>query len=86
MLFVRESSNKCHLYLPGNWLIYLFCDKSSLRWRIEGQEEIKQLVEPRFHPHTQFGRYEAIEPYMDATDRTYSAASEMRADGCALAY
>src|ERR1700733_4830882 len=22
MLFVRESSNKCHLYLPGNWLIY----------------------------------------------------------------
>ncbi len=23
---------------------------------------------------------------MDGTDRTYSAASEMRADGCALAY
>jgi hypothetical protein len=22
MLFVRESSNKCHLYLPENWLIY----------------------------------------------------------------
>jgi hypothetical protein len=35
---------------------------------------------------THFGRYEAIEPYMDGTDRTYSAASEMRADGCALAY
>jgi hypothetical protein len=53
---------------------------------IEGQEEIKQLVEPRFHPHTPFGRYEAIEPHMDGTDRTYSAASEMQADGCALAY
>ncbi len=33
-----------------------------------------------------FGRYEAIEPHMDANDRVYSAASEMRADGCALAY
>jgi hypothetical protein len=53
---------------------------------IEGQEEIKQLVEPRFHPHTPFGRYEAIEPHMDGTDRTYSATSEMRADGSALAY
>jgi hypothetical protein len=53
---------------------------------IEGHEEIKQLVEPRFHPRTPFGRYEAIESDMDGTDRTYSAASEMRADGCALAY
>ncbi len=53
---------------------------------IEGHEEIKQLVEPRFHPHTPFGRYEAIEPHMDGTDRTYSAVSKMRADGCALAY
>ena len=33
-----------------------------------------------------FGRYEAIEPHMDGADRVYSAASEMRADGCALAY
>jgi gamma-glutamyltranspeptidase / glutathione hydrolase len=33
-----------------------------------------------------FGRYEAIEPHMDGNDRAYSAASEMRADGCALAY
>ena len=33
-----------------------------------------------------FGRYEAIEPHTDGTDRVYSAASEMRADGCALAY
>jgi hypothetical protein len=29
---------------------------------------------------------EAIEPHMDGADRVYSAASEMRADGCALAY
>jgi hypothetical protein len=21
MILVRKSSNKCHLYLPGNWLI-----------------------------------------------------------------
>ena len=33
-----------------------------------------------------FGRYEAIEPNTDGPDRVYSAASEMRADGCALAY
>jgi gamma-glutamyltranspeptidase / glutathione hydrolase len=33
-----------------------------------------------------FGRYECIEPHMDGPDRVYSAASEMRADGCALAY
>jgi gamma-glutamyltranspeptidase / glutathione hydrolase len=33
-----------------------------------------------------FGRYECIEPHMDGNDRVYSAASEMRADGCALAY
>jgi hypothetical protein len=31
-----------------------------------------------------FGRYKAIEPHMDGTDRIYSAASEMRGDGCAL--
>jgi gamma-glutamyltranspeptidase/glutathione hydrolase len=33
-----------------------------------------------------FGRYECIEPHMDGPDRVYAAASEMRADGCALAY
>jgi len=33
-----------------------------------------------------YGRYECIEPHMDGPDRVYSAASEMRADGCALAY
>jgi gamma-glutamyltranspeptidase / glutathione hydrolase len=33
-----------------------------------------------------FGRYECIEHRMDGPDRVYSAASEMRADGCALAY
>lgn len=33
-----------------------------------------------------FGRYECIEQRMDGKDRVYAAASEMRADGCALAY
>jgi len=33
-----------------------------------------------------FGRYECIEKRMDGPDRVYAAASEMRADGCALAY
>ena len=33
-----------------------------------------------------FGRYECIEHRMDGRDRVWSAASEMRADGMALAY
>jgi gamma-glutamyltranspeptidase/glutathione hydrolase len=33
-----------------------------------------------------YGRYECIEHRIDGTDRFYFAASEMRADGCALAY
>ncbi len=33
-----------------------------------------------------FGRYECIEPRMNGADRVYAAASEMRADGMALAY
>jgi gamma-glutamyltranspeptidase / glutathione hydrolase len=33
-----------------------------------------------------FGRYECIEHRMNGGDRVYAAASEMRADGCALAY
>jgi gamma-glutamyltranspeptidase/glutathione hydrolase len=33
-----------------------------------------------------FGRYECIENRLDGKDRVYAAASEMRADGCALAY
>jgi gamma-glutamyltranspeptidase/glutathione hydrolase len=33
-----------------------------------------------------FGRYECIEHWMSGTDRVWAAASEMRADGCALAY
>ncbi|MBO9379074.1 gamma-glutamyltransferase [Sphingomonas histidinilytica] len=33
-----------------------------------------------------FGRYECIERRTDGPDRVYAAASEMRADGCALAY
>ncbi len=33
-----------------------------------------------------FGRYECIESRASGTDRVYAAASEMRADGMALAY
>ncbi len=33
-----------------------------------------------------FGRYECIEHRMSGPDRVWAAASEMRADGCALAY
>jgi gamma-glutamyltranspeptidase/glutathione hydrolase len=33
-----------------------------------------------------FGRYECIERRMGGERRIYAAASEMRADGCALAY
>lgn len=37
-------------------------------------------------PDGGFGRYACIEHRMDGRDRVYAAASEMRADGCALAY
>jgi len=33
-----------------------------------------------------FGRYECIERRMSGSERVYAAASEMRADGIALAY
>jgi gamma-glutamyltranspeptidase/glutathione hydrolase len=33
-----------------------------------------------------FGRYECIEHRMSGADRVWSAATEMRADGVALAY
>jgi gamma-glutamyltranspeptidase/glutathione hydrolase len=33
-----------------------------------------------------FGRYECVEHRMSEGHRLYGAASEMRADGCALAY
>ena len=33
-----------------------------------------------------FGRYQCVERRMDGDTRVYAAASEMRADGCALAY
>jgi gamma-glutamyltranspeptidase/glutathione hydrolase len=33
-----------------------------------------------------FGRYECVEHRMSGAQRVYAAASEMRADGCALAY
>lgn len=37
-------------------------------------------------PDGGFGRYQAIETRGSGRDRVYAAASEMRADGCALAY
>ncbi len=33
-----------------------------------------------------FGRYQCVERTMDGSDRVWAAGSEMRADGCALAY
>ncbi|WP_066774885.1 gamma-glutamyltransferase family protein [Sphingomonas sp. CCH5-D11] len=38
------------------------------------------------NPDGGFGRYECVEHRMDGDTRVYAAASEMRADGCALAY
>lgn len=37
-------------------------------------------------PDGGFGRYQCVEHRMDGDTRVYAAASEMRADGCALAY
>jgi gamma-glutamyltranspeptidase / glutathione hydrolase len=37
-------------------------------------------------PDGGFGRYQCVEHRMDGPTRVYAAASEMRADGCALAY
>jgi len=37
-------------------------------------------------PEGGFGRYQGIEHRLDGGTRVYAAASEMRADGCALAY
>ena len=37
-------------------------------------------------PDGGFGRYQCIEHRLDGERRVYAAASEMRADGCALAY
>ena len=37
-------------------------------------------------PDGGFGRYECVEHRTDGATRVYAAASEMRADGCALAY
>lgn len=37
-------------------------------------------------PDGGFGRYECVENRKDGDRRVYAAASEMRADGCALAY
>lgn len=52
-------------------------------------ETRKALVElgwPMGQSDGGFGRYECIEPRQNGSDRVYAAASEMRADGVALAY
>jgi hypothetical protein len=75
----------------------LICDSSCIRTlvrilRLESgilEETRKALIAPGWPIGPSdggFGRYECIEPHMDGNDRVYSAASEMRADGCALAY
>ena len=54
------------------------------------QEALKALGWPLGATDGGFGRYECIElmssQFDGHTDRVYAAASEMRADGCALAY
>jgi gamma-glutamyltranspeptidase / glutathione hydrolase len=52
----------------------------------ETRRALAQLGWPLGTSDGGFGRYECIENRMSGSTRVYSAASEMRADGCALAY
>jgi gamma-glutamyltranspeptidase / glutathione hydrolase len=52
----------------------------------ETRRKLISLGWPMGHAEGGYGRYECIEPHMSGTTRVYGAASEMRADGCALAY
>jgi gamma-glutamyltranspeptidase / glutathione hydrolase len=52
----------------------------------ETRRALAQLGWPLGASDGGFGRYECIENRMSGSTRVYSAASEMRADGCALAY
>ena len=52
----------------------------------ETRRALIQLGWPMADSDGGFGRYECIEQRMDGTSLVYAAASEMRADGCALAY
>ena len=50
------------------------------------QQRLAELGWTIGEPDGGFGRYECVERRMDGDTRVYAAASEMRADGCALAY
>jgi gamma-glutamyltranspeptidase/glutathione hydrolase len=53
---------------------------------VETRRKLISLGWPMGESDGGFGRYECIEHRMDGSTRVYGAASEMRADGCALAY
>jgi gamma-glutamyltranspeptidase/glutathione hydrolase len=53
---------------------------------IETRRALIALGWPMAESDGGFGRYECIENRHSGPDRVYAAASEMRADGCALAY
>jgi gamma-glutamyltranspeptidase/glutathione hydrolase len=53
---------------------------------LETRRKLISLGWPMGESDGGFGRYECIEHRMDGSTRVYAAASEMRADGCALAY
>ena len=53
---------------------------------IETRKALIALGWPMGESDGGFGRYECIEHRVQGSDRVYAAASEMRADGCALAY
>ena len=53
---------------------------------VETRKALIELGWPMGPSDGGFGRYECIEPRKNGADRVYHAASEMRADGVALAY
>ena len=53
---------------------------------METRKRLAELGWKLGDPDGGFGRYECVEHRMDGATRVYAAASEMRADGCALAY
>jgi gamma-glutamyltranspeptidase/glutathione hydrolase len=53
---------------------------------VETREALIDLGWPMGASDGGFGRYECIENRRQDADRVYAAASEMRADGVALAY
>jgi gamma-glutamyltranspeptidase/glutathione hydrolase len=53
---------------------------------VETRKALIELGWPMGESDGGFGRYECIENLRKGDDRVYAAASEMRADGVALAY